>query len=192
MCERGVAAGEGPRHPHEVLGRACLARAGGGRGGAFGAAGEAQSMHLADEGVAGHISELGSDLAGRKPGLPELLQLFDAIVRPGQYRHRSLPFMAPALRAGRRDAKSAKNPCKQNPLSVSPIQNPLTLAERAFTRPNVYARHLINLGIRTAARDVVPDGKNATICRDSRARVPAARPHVPSLGARFSTAMQSR
>jgi len=33
----------------------------------------------------------------------------------------------------------------------------------------------------TAARDVVPDSQNATIWRDSGARVRVPRPHVPSL-----------
>src|SRR5262249_30903205 len=50
--------------------------------------------HLADYGVARHIPELGSDLAGRKPGFPELLQLLDAIVGPGQNRHCTLPLAA--------------------------------------------------------------------------------------------------
>src|SRR5262249_40351257 len=146
---------------HEVLGRACLARAGGGRGGAFGAAGEAQSMHLADDGVAGHISELGSDLAGRKPGLPELLQLFDAIIRPGQYRHRSLPFAwrqpfgRGAAMPNPQKTPASRIPC-QNPLFRIPYSESFDPRRTRFHAPERYARHLINLGIRTAARDVVP------------------------------------
>src|SRR6185312_13064158 len=46
-------------------------------------------------------------------------------------------------------------------------------------RPDVYALRPELLGIRTAARDVVPDSQDATIWPDSRARVRACSPHVP-------------
>jgi hypothetical protein len=48
-------------------------------------------MHFADHGVSRHISEFRGDLAGRKAALPELLELLDAFIGPGQYRHRILP-----------------------------------------------------------------------------------------------------
>ena len=94
MGQRGVAARDRARHPHHVLGRTGLALARGGRGGALGAAGKPQPVNLADHGIPGHISELRGDLAGGKPALPQLFQLFDAIVGPGQYRHRLLPFVS--------------------------------------------------------------------------------------------------
>src|SRR6185312_5860743 len=49
-------------------------------------------MHLADHSVPRHISEFRGDLACRQSGFPELFKLLDAIVGPGQYRHRILPF----------------------------------------------------------------------------------------------------
>jgi hypothetical protein len=77
-------------------------------------------MHFADHRVSGHIPEFGGDLARRQAGFPEFLQLLDTIVRPGQYRHRTLPL---ALRwpvsgsAG--DANGLKNPFRQNPLALA-------------------------------------------------------------------------
>ena len=94
MGQRGVAARLRTRHPHHVLGRTGLALAGCRRGGALGAAGQPQPMHFADHRVAGHIAEFRGDLAGGKAGFPEFLQLLDAIVGPGQYRHRTLPFVS--------------------------------------------------------------------------------------------------
>jgi hypothetical protein len=85
-----------------------------------GAAEEAQPVDFADHGISRHISEFGGDLAGRKPSLPEFLQLLDAIVRPGQYRHGTLSFASHWPNAGQRcDAKSVKNPCGQNPLALA-------------------------------------------------------------------------
>jgi hypothetical protein len=77
-------------------------------------------VHFADYCVSGHISELGCNLAGRKSGFPEFLQLLDALVGPGQYRHRILPSASrrPA-RERRCDAKSPKNPSTQNPLALA-------------------------------------------------------------------------
>jgi hypothetical protein len=49
-------------------------------------------MDFADDRVAGHVSEFGGDLAGGKTAFPEFFQLLDAIVGPGQYRHRILSF----------------------------------------------------------------------------------------------------
>jgi hypothetical protein len=53
---------------------------------------QAEPVNFADHGISCHISEFRGNLAGRKSGFPELLQLLDAIVGPGQYRHRILPF----------------------------------------------------------------------------------------------------
>ena len=91
--ERGVAARDRTgRHPHHRLGgtRLALARRGG-RGG-LGAAGQAQPVNLSDHRISRHVAEFRSDLAGREAGFPELLQLLDAIIGPGQYRHRMFPF----------------------------------------------------------------------------------------------------
>src|SRR3974377_822345 len=100
-------------------GRALPCRGGGG-GGGLGRRGKPQPVHFADHGVTGHISEFGGDLAGRKSGLPELLQLLDAIIRPGQYRHRTLPF-APRwpIKGSAAVPKAPKNPCVQNPLALA-------------------------------------------------------------------------
>jgi hypothetical protein len=65
-----------------VLGRAGLALTRRRRGGALGAAGKAKPVDFADHGISRHITEFRGDLAGRKPALPEFLQLLDAIVGP--------------------------------------------------------------------------------------------------------------
>src|SRR4051794_17423900 len=57
-------------------------------------------MHFADHGVPRDMPEFRGDLAGRKPSLPELLQLLHATVGPDQRRHRKFPF----LRAEQRGA----------------------------------------------------------------------------------------
>src|SRR5438552_3578305 len=77
-------------------------------------------MDFADHGITRHISEFRGDLAGRKPSLPELLELLNAVIGPGQYRHRNLPFvLRRSLLAWRCDAKSRKIPCGQNPLALA-------------------------------------------------------------------------
>src|SRR6266850_2206511 len=61
-------------------------------------------------------------------------------------------------------------------------------------RPNVYAAQKWTLGIRTAARDVVPDSPDATIWRDSGARVRARAStcsDIYALQLEFSTAPES-
>src|ERR1700744_206100 len=65
--------------------------------------------------------------------------------------------------------KSAKNPSTQNPLALAGREK----------RARTFTQDTRTQGIKTAARDVVPDKENATIWRDSRARVRLARPHVP-------------
>jgi hypothetical protein len=68
-------------------------------------------MHFADDGVARHISKFRGNLASRKSGFPEFLELFDAIVRPGQYRHHILSFASRRPIMGRRcDTKALKIP----------------------------------------------------------------------------------
>jgi hypothetical protein len=49
-------------------------------------------MDFADHSVSRHIAKFCGNLAGRKSGFPELLELLDAIVGPSQYSHRILPF----------------------------------------------------------------------------------------------------
>ncbi|MBR2120324.1 MAG: hypothetical protein IJ935_17070, partial [Afipia sp.] len=88
--------------------------------------------------------------------------LFNAIVGPAYYRHRTLPFdIAPAIFDAASRLQTVQNPCRQNPLALAGCMK----SDRAFTPYRRQSR------IRTAARDVVPNDKNATICRDSRARV---------------------
>src|ERR1700760_4801601 len=65
------------------------------------------------------------------------------------------------------------------PLQNPSAQNPLTLAGRE-KRVRTFTQITKAQGVRTATRDVVPDIKNATICRDSRARVRPCIPHVPT------------
>ena len=47
-----------------------------------GPSGQAQTVHLADHGIAGDPAQSAGDLAGRKPLGPEIFQLFDAVVGP--------------------------------------------------------------------------------------------------------------
>jgi hypothetical protein len=68
-------------------------------------------MHFSDDGVAGYTSKFRGNLAGRESCLPEFFELLDAIVRPGQYRHRILSFALRRPIIGRRgDAKALKIP----------------------------------------------------------------------------------
>ena len=60
------------------------------------------------------------------------------------------------------DANRLKNPSGQNPLALAGRSN----------RARTCTPHRWTLEIRTAARDVVPDSPDATIWRDSGARVP--------------------
>jgi hypothetical protein len=77
-------------------------------------------VDFADHGVTRHISEFRGDLAGRKPGLPEFFELLNAVLGPGQYRHRTFPFVSRwSFLARRCDAKSLKIPCGQNPLALA-------------------------------------------------------------------------
>src|SRR5262249_44176658 len=171
LRERGIAARDRTRDAHHVLRGTRFPRAGCGRGGALGAAGAAQPVHLADHGAPRHIAEFRGNLTGRQSAFPEFIQLLDAIVGPGQYRHRILPSLKP------RPVWQAVLRCK-SPKNLS-RQNPLALAGRG-KRARTFTQDHRTPGIKTAARDVVPDKNNATIWRDSRARVRADRPHVPS------------
>src|SRR5882724_364486 len=90
-------------------------------------------MDFADHGVTRHISEFRGDLAGREPGLPELFQLLNAVIGPGQYRHRNLPFV---LRWPFLPGAAMPNPKKSlRSESLSPRR-----AQKA--RPDVYAEQL--------------------------------------------------
>src|SRR5262249_18634588 len=98
-----------------------------------GAAGEPKPVHFADHGVSGHISELGGDLAGRKSGLPELLELLDTVIGPGQYRHPTLPFARCRPDRGQRcAAKSSKKSLRAESLRARRAQK---------ARLDVYASH---------------------------------------------------
>src|SRR6476646_1035362 len=134
MGERGVAARHRPRHPHHLLGGARLARPRRCRGRALGAAGQAQPVYFADHRVSRHVAEFGCDLTGRKAAFPEFFQLLDAIVGPGQYRHRNLPFASRRPNAG--SAGDAKSQISLQAESLSPRR-----ARKA--RPNVYAEHKV-------------------------------------------------
>ena len=61
--ERGIAPHRGARHPHHARGTR-LARPWRGRGGALGAAGQAEAVHFADHRITGDAAEFGRDLAG--------------------------------------------------------------------------------------------------------------------------------
>src|SRR3954454_8370248 len=130
MGKRGIAAPNRTRHPHHVLGGASLALARCGRGGAFGAAGQTEPVHFADHRVARHIAKFRGDLAGGQAAFPELLKLLDAIVRPGQYRHRILPFASRWPTGG--NAGDAKSQISLRSESLSPRRT-------RKSRPNVYA-----------------------------------------------------
>src|ERR1019366_1965105 len=132
MGQRGIAARDRTRDPHHLLGRAGLALARRRRGGVLGAAGKAKPVDFADHGILRHISEFRGNLAGRKPGLPEFFQLFDAIVGPGQYRHRTLPFVS-RRPFSKRHSDSIPSKLLQAE-SLSPRR-----ARKA--RPGVYAEH---------------------------------------------------
>jgi hypothetical protein len=66
-------------------------------------------VNLADHGVAGHVTEFRSDLAGGKAAFPEFLQLFDAIVGPCHYRHRRFPFVSAGLTGQRCELRLQKS-----------------------------------------------------------------------------------
>ena len=184
--ERGVAARNRTRHPHHLLRRTRLALPRGGRGGALGAAGQAQPVHFADHRISRHISEFRGDLARRQSGFPELLQLLDAIIGPGQYRHRILPFASRRpIRGSAGDVIRLKNPCGQNPLALAgrenrartctPVQNGLKGSELPHEMSYPTAQTL-QYGV-TRAQESGP-----------------ARPHVPNIYALqcvFSTTPQS-
>src|SRR4030095_5586781 len=114
-------------------------------GGALGAAGQAEPVHFANHRIARHIAEFRGDLAGGKPAFPELFQLLDAIVGPGQNRHRILPFASRRPNGG--SAGDAKSKISLRAESLSPRR-----AQKA--RPNVNAEPKGTYGIKTAARDV--------------------------------------
>ena len=122
--KRGVAARDRTRHPHHVLGGARLALPRRGRGGALGAAGKAQPVHLADHGVSRHISEFRGDLAGRQVRLPRASSVArrDRRTRSIPSSHSSLR-IAPANRGSAGDVIRLKNPCGQNPLALAGREN---------------------------------------------------------------------
>ena len=115
----------------------------------LGAAGQAQPMHLADDRVAGDAAELAGDLARGQPVRPELFQQLDPLVGPG---HDLFPHR--------------KCQCRwQNPPSQS------------GDRPNWDHSRSRNTG-NCSLRDVVLNGDDATIWRDSGARVGATHFHI--------------
>jgi two-component system phosphate regulon response regulator PhoB len=80
--QRGIAAYRVARDPQHVRMHPRLARAWRTGGGRFGAARQAEPVHLADHCVAGDAAQFGRDLARRKAVGPQLLQQFDAFVSP--------------------------------------------------------------------------------------------------------------
>src|SRR4029079_15057673 len=115
---------------HHVLGGAGLALTRGGRGRALGAAGKTESVNLADQRVPRHISEFRGDLAGGKSALPELFELLDAILTPGQYRHCILPFALSRPNGGSAGDANSQKSLRAESLSLRRARKP---------RPNVYA-----------------------------------------------------
>src|ERR1043166_971342 len=85
--ERGGAAYRVAKTAEHGGGRARLARPRPGGRGRLGASRETEAMHLADDRVAGDPAQLGRDLARREHIRPQLLEHFDALVRP---RHGAL------------------------------------------------------------------------------------------------------
>ena len=131
----------GPLHPHHVGAR--LARARRRRRWRLGAAGQSQPVHLADHGVARDAAQFAGDLAGGKPVRPELLEQFDPLVGP------------------RHELSSPVRKCRcrwQNPPS-QPGDRPNWDHSRSQNTGNCSPRH------------VVLNGGDATIWRDSGARV---------------------
>src|SRR5277367_992810 len=82
MRERGIAADRGPPDAQHVRGGARFALPRRRARRALGAAGESQSMHLADHRVAGDAAKLGRDLTGRQAVRPQFLQKLDPLVCP--------------------------------------------------------------------------------------------------------------
>ncbi|HYW63321.1 MAG TPA: hypothetical protein VE865_09030, partial [Bradyrhizobium sp.] len=75
---------------------------------------------------------------------------FDAIVRPGQYRHRILSRrVAPADVGQRCDVKALKNPCWQNPLVLAGREK----CTRTFT-PNTCDYRIKNYRTRCRTRRI--------------------------------------
>src|SRR5580704_14995241 len=118
----------------------------------LGAAGQAETMHLADHGVARDAAELGGDLARRQAVGPEFFEQFDPLVSP---RH--------ALFLPERAGRALKeSPTEPGGAKIRPTH---TYSPERFRRLS-------------AARDVVRDNKNATIWRESGARVAMACVHT--------------
>src|SRR5580692_6516432 len=87
MRQRGIAADRSTADAHHRR-RARLARPRRAGRRALGAAGQAETVYLADHGVARDAAELGGDLACRKAIRPEFLEQFDPLVSP---RHALFP-----------------------------------------------------------------------------------------------------
>src|SRR5437763_293154 len=118
-------------------------------------------MDLANHGVARDVAKLGRDLTGRQAGLPQLLQLLDTLIGPGDHRHCNLSLAGPrglslpSAATQLFDPPAESSLCRRNPHKGG----------RTPTRYQTIRRS------RAAARDVVSDVRDATIWRDSRARV---------------------
>ena len=102
------------------------------------------------------------------------LQLLDAIVGPGRYRHRPLPFALRGAEQGSAAISIAEDPCGKSLTVRIPSPRRTRKARRTCTQDN---RELQRN--KTAARDVVPDNPNATIWRDSGEESGTSFPHVP-------------
>src|SRR5579863_6262222 len=172
MRERGIAARDRARHPHHVLGGAGFALARCSRRRTLGAAGKAQPMDFADDRISGHISEFCRNLARRKPGFPELLELFDAIVRPGQYRHCAFSF------ASRPPGFGVALRCQSSQKSL-PAES-LSPRRARKSHPNVYAEQLRLRGSVLPHEMSYPTGEKLQYGVTPAQESAAMRPHVPS------------
>src|SRR5579875_57675 len=80
--ERGIAAHRMARHPQHVAAGTRLARPRRRRGRAFGATGQAETVHLPDHRIARNAAEFRRDLACRQALGPQFLQQFHPLVGP--------------------------------------------------------------------------------------------------------------
>src|SRR5712691_4528927 len=154
MRQRGIAPYRRARDPQHVRMGARLARARRRRGRRLGAPRQSEPVHLADHRVAGDAAKLCGNLTRRQPVGPKLLQHLDALVSPGHASSSSA--VATAEKSGQNPSTGLGND---------------RLARRILPLP-IYASDL------SAARNVVSDNRNATIWRESGARVRTPRVHM--------------
>ena len=106
------------------------------------------------------------------PAFPEFLQLLDAIVGPGQYRHRILPFAS--RRPFGSGAATPKFPQK------SLLAESLSPRRARKARPNVYAEHWDGRGSELPHEMSYPTAQKLQYGVTPAQESAAERPHVPS------------